>query len=367
MKYKQFQDISLSRLGFGNMRLPEKNGRINREKASAMIDRAMRGGVNYYDTAWMYHGEDSETFLGEVLPQYPRDSFYLATKFNIGFNPDFRHVFETQLKKLKTSYIDFYLIHSITDSTIHPYVDDGSVAYFIEQKRQGRIKHLGFSCHSSVEALKWFVEQYDWEFAQLQLNCFDWLYSHTRQEYEVLEQHNIPIMVMEPVRGGRLARLTPEAEALLRGAHPDWSMASWMFRFVQSLPQVQTILSGMSTMEQVEDNLRTFDDDLDFTTADRDLLFHAMDMFKDQMQVPCTACRYCCDDCPMGINIPEYLRLYNKYKVDGDWGLKPQLDAVESTSPPSECLSCGSCTGHCPQSIDIPTIMTEMGEKFFAQ
>ena len=263
--------------------------------------------------------------------------------------------------------IDFYLIHSITDSTIHPYVDDGSVAYFIEQKRQGRIKHLGFSCHSSVEALKWFVEQYDWEFAQLQLNCFDWLYSHTRQEYEVLEQHNIPIMVMEPVRGGRLARLTPEAEALLRGAHPDWSMASWMFRFVQSLPQVQTILSGMSTMEQVEDNLRTFDDDQDFTSADRDLLFQAMDMFKDQMQVPCTACRYCCDDCPMGINIPEYLRLYNKYKVDGDWGLKPQLDAVESTSPPSECLSCGSCTGHCPQSIDIPTIMTEMGEKFFAQ
>ena len=172
---------------------------------------------------------------------------------------------------------------------------------------------------------------------------------------------------MEPVRGGRLARLTPQAEAMLCEAPPDWSIASWMFRFVRSLPQVQTILSGMITMEQVEDNIRTFEDDSAFTDSDRDLLFRAMEMFKEQMQVPCTACRYCCDDCPMGINIPEYIRLYNKYKVDGDWGLKDLLSKVESTSPPSDCLSCGSCAGHCPQSIDIPTIMNELGEKFFAQ
>ena len=152
---------------------------------------------------------------------------------------------------------------------------------------------------------------------------------------------------------------------MLREAHPDWSLASWMFRFVRSLPQVQVILSGMSTMEQVEDNLRTFDDDNNFADADRDLLFRAMEMFKSQMQVPCTACRYCTDDCPMGINIPEFLKLYNKYKVDGDFGLKDLLAKVESISPPSECLNCGSCAGHCPQSIDIPSIMTEMGEKFY--
>ena len=186
MEYKKYKDIKISRLGFGNMRLPEKNGRIDREKASAMIDRAMRGGVTYYDTAWMYHHEDSETFLGEVLPNYPRESFYLATKFNIGFNPDYRYVFETQLKKLKTDYLDFYLIHAIGDNTIHPYVDDGSVAYLIEQKEKGRIRNLGFSCHASIESLRWFVEQYDWDFAQIQLNCFDWLYSHTQEEYRIL-------------------------------------------------------------------------------------------------------------------------------------------------------------------------------------
>ena len=365
MEYKQYKDTIISRLGFGNMRLPEKDGRIDRERAGAMIDRAMRGGVTYYDTAWMYHHEDSETFLGEVLPNYPRESFFLATKFNIGFNPDYRHVFETQLKKLRTDYFDFYLIHAIGDNTIHPYVEDGSVAYLIEQKEKGRIRNLGFSSHASIESLKWFVDQYDWDFAQIQLNCYDWLFSHTQVEYRILEERNIPIIVMEPVRGGRLSHLTPESSAMLKETHPDWSLASWMFRFVRSLPQVQVILSGMSTMEQVEDNLRTFDDDNNFTVADRDLLFMAMELFKAKMQVPCTACRYCCDDCPMGINIPEFLKLYNKYKVDGDFGLKDLLAKVETTSPPSECLNCGSCAGHCPQSIDIPSIMTEMGEKFY--
>jgi len=365
MKYKDFQGKKLSRLGFGNMRLPEKDGKIDREKAGAMIDVAMKGGVNYYDTAWMYHGEDSETFLGEVLPKYPRDSYYLATKFNIGFNSDYRHVFETQLKKLKTDYIDFYLIHSITDSTIHPYIDDGSVDYLIEQKKRGRIRHLGFSCHASVESLRWFVDQYDWEFAQLQLNCFDWLFAATQEEYKILEERGIPIMVMEPVRGGRLAKLTPEAEALLKEAHPDWSMASWAFRFVRSLPQVQTILSGMSTMEQVKENLQTFNEDLIFTEQDRDLLFKACELFRNQVRVPCTACRYCCDDCPMGINIPEYLKVYNKFKVDGPFGIKAKLDEVESDGNPSDCIGCGACESRCPQGIGVPDIMRELIDKFY--
>lgn len=366
MKYKDFKGKNLSRLGFGNMRLPEKDGRIDREKASAMIDRAMKGGVNYYDTAFMYHSGDSETFLGEVLPKYPRDSYCLATKFNIGFNPDYHYVFQTQLEKLKTDYFDFYLIHAIGDNTIHPYVDDGSVAYLIEQKEKGRIRNLGFSCHASIESLRWFVEQYEWDFAQLQLNCFDWLFSHTQEEYRILEARNIPIVVMEPVRGGRLSRLTSEAEALLHETHPEWSLASWMFRFVRSLPQVQVILSGMSTMEQVEDNLRTFDDDnSNFTNVERDLLFKAMEMFRNQMQVPCTACRYCCDDCPMGINIPEFLKLYNKFKVDGDWGLKDLLGKVESDGNPSDCIGCGTCESRCPQGIEIPSIMSQMIEKFY--
>ena len=365
MNYKDFKDIKLSRLGFGNMRLPEKGGKIDREKAAAMIDFAMKSGVNYYDTAWMYHGGDSETFLGEVLPNYDRSSFYLATKFNIDFNSDYRHVFETQLRKLNTSYIDFYLIHCITDSNIHRYVDDGSVEYFINKQREGKIKYLGFSCHSSVDSLRWFADQHKWDFAQLQLNYYDWLFSATRQEYDILDEREIPIMVMEPVRGGRLASLPVDAEKLLREAHPDWSMASWAMRFVASLPRVQTILSGMSKMEQVRDNLNTLSQDLNFTAHDQDVLFQAAQIVKTQLRVPCTACRYCCDNCPMDINIPEFLNLYNKFKVDGAFGLKDKLNAVDSSGTPQDCIACRACTGHCPQNIDVPRYMLELDEHFY--
>ncbi len=367
MEYKQFKDIKLSRLGFGNMRLPQLDGKIDFERASAMIDRAMAAGVNYYDTAWMYHNCTSEDFLGEALKKHPRHSFYLATKFNIDFNSDYKLVFDTQLKKLQTDYIDFYLIHCIMDSNIHRYVDDGSVDYFLEKQREGKIRYLGFSCHSSVEALRWFADHHKWDFAQLQLNYFDWLYSATEQEYKVLEERDIPIMVMEPVRGGKLAQLTPDIEAMLKEAHPEWSIPSWGFRFVRSLPQVQTVLSGMSTMEQVEDNLATFNDDTEFTQADRDLLLKACEMFHDHVKIPCTACCYCCDGCPMWINIPEFLKVYNNYKVDAEWDdtIKAKLAKVDSQGTPADCLACGACTSHCPQRIDIPSIMSEMNEKFY--
>ena len=367
MEYKALRDLKLSRLGFGNMRLPEEGGRIDRVKAKEMIDLAMAGGVNYYDTAWVYHGGDSETFLGEALKDYARDSFYVATKFNISADPDYRKVFARQLEKLKTDYIDFYLIHCIMDNNIHPYVDDGAVDYFLEQQRKGRVRYLGFSCHSSVESLRWFADHHQWDFAQLQLNYYDWLYSATPEEYHILEERNIPIMVMEPVRGGKLAKLTPEAEAILREAHPEWSIPSWGFRFVRNLPMVQTILSGMSTLEQVEDNLKTFADDSLFTETDRNQLFRACEIFHKQIRIPCTACRYCCDDCPMQINIPEFLRVYNQYKVDGDWGIKEKFAAVSSEGTPADCVACGACMDHCPQNIQIPDLMGEMSEKFFGE
>ncbi len=365
MRYKDFNGIGLSRLGFGNMRLPEKDGRIDRVKAAEMIDVAMKAGVNYYDTAFMYHSGDSEAFLGEVLPQYPRQSYCLATKFNIDFDSDYRKVFAMQQEKLKTDYFDFYLIHCITDSNVHRYVDEGGVDFLLEQQRQGRIRYLGFSCHSGLESLRWFANHHKWDFAQLQLNYFDWLYSATQQEYKILEERDIPIMVMEPVRGGRLSSLNPEAEAILHEAHPDWSIASWAMRFVLSLPQVQTVLSGMSRMEQVQDNLATFSDDYEFTHEDRDVLFKACAAFKRQVQVPCTACRYCCDECPMGINIPEFLKVYNKFKVDGTNGIKAKLDAIDSMSTPADCLTCGECLRHCPQGIRIPEIMTDLNERFY--
>lgn len=364
MEKKVYKDRKLSRLGMGVMRLPVKNHNdkeIDYEKAQAIIDYGMAHGINYYDTAYVYHEKESENFVGEAFRNYPRDSYHIATKFNYGANPDYKAVFEEQLGKLRTDYIDFYLLHAIMDNSYENYLNCGCIDYFLEQQKAGRIKNLGFSTHASPEVLKKVAGHHKWDFAQIQLNYYDWNYSTAKEEYEILERHGIPIMVMEPVRGGRLAKLTPEAEALLKAAHPDWSIPSWALRFARSLPQVQTILSGMSNLEQIQDNVGTFSDDTPFTEEDRKLLFQAVAMFKSQVQVPCTACRYCTPNCPVGINIPEVLEVYNRFKVNGKGALR-RMEKVETVGKPKDCVACGACQGHCPQSIRIPDIMAELAE-----
>ncbi len=365
MQYKAFRDISLSRLGMGNMRLPvkaeEEGTPIDWEKSQQIIDYAMAHGINYYDTAWVYNNGGSEKFLGPALSKYPRDSYYLATKFNIRATPDPAPVFEEQLKRLETDYIDFYLLHCLTDGNVENYLNSGCIDYFLEQQRQGRIRYLGFSSHASAETLERFASHHAWDFAQLQINYFDWRYSSAKAEYEVLEKLGIPIMVMEPVRGGRLAALTPETEAILHQAHPDWSVASWALRFVQSLPQVQVILSGMSNLEQIQDNVATFSGESGLSQADTQLLLDVCEQFRSQVQIPCTACRYCCDDCPAQINIPEFLKVYNAYKVNGAGALR-RAQNVQSVGQPSDCVGCGACMGHCPQNIDVPTLMAELAQ-----
>lgn len=363
MEYKKFKDLNISRLGMGNMRLPERDGHIDVEAARAIIDRAIEGGVNYFDTAWMYHSCESQKFLGEAMKKYPRSSYYLATKFHNGFQIDHKTMFEEQLKQLQTDYIDFYLIHGVGDSNGPRYIEEGAVDYFIDQKKQGRIRHLGFSAHASTEYLAKFADHHQWDFAQIQLNYFDWLFKTAAQEYKILEERNIPIVVMEPVRGGRLASLTPEADKLLLEAHPEWSIASWAFRFVRSLPQVQLVLSGMSTMDQINDNLLTFNDNTPFTEQDRETLFAAARMFEGQVLVPCTSCRYCVDGCPSQINIPEWLALYNRYKLEGEWIIKRFSPEVKSEGKPEQCIQCGACSNMCPQSIDIPSYITGLADK----
>lgn len=366
MEYKAFQNIKLSRLGMGNMRLPIVSGQpdsvIDKEKAQEIIDYAMGQGINYFDTAYVYHGGASEKFLGEALvDRYPRDSFYLATKYLIFASKDYKAVFEEQLERLHTDHVDFYLIHGINNQIAQEYIDSGAVDYFIEQKKAGRITYLGFSSHSSPETLEKFTIHHNWDFAQIQLNYFDWLFGSSKAEYEVLERHNIPIMVMEPVRGGRLANLTPETEQLLKEAHPEWSIPAWALRFVKNLPQVQVVLSGMSTLSQIQDNIATFSDEKVVTEEDNTLLLDVCRQFRDQIKVPCTACRYCCDTCPAKINIPEVLRVYNTYKLQGGWALN-QLKEIQTDGRPEDCVGCGACTKHCPQNIDIPAIMAELRE-----
>lgn len=367
MIYKPFRDISLSRLGMGNMRLPVAEGstgpnpKIDWAKAQEIIDYAMSHGINYYDTAYIYNDGDSERFLGSALQKYPRDSYYLATKFFIQATPNPEPVFEEQLERLKTNHIDFYLLHSLSEENVEDYLNSGYIDYFLEQQKKGSIRYLGFSSHAEAETLERFASHHQWDFAQLQINYFDWQYGTAKEQYRVLEVRNIPIMVMEPVRGGRLADLTPEANERLKAAHPDWSIASWALRFVKSLPQVQVILSGMSTLGQIADNVATFSDDAVLSETDTKLLMTACERFRSQIQIPCTACRYCCSGCPMKINIPAYLKIYNDYKVTGAWALS-YLPGVQSKGTPADCIGCGACASHCPQSIRVPELMAELAE-----
>lgn len=364
MEKKDFKNISLSRLGMGNMRLPvhadQEGTPIDYEKAEEIIDYAMAHGVNYYDSAYVYHHGESEVFLGNVMKKYPRDSYYLATKFHIGANPDYKAVFEEQLSRLQTDYIDFYLLHAIQVNNFQKYIDSGCIAYFTELKKEGKIRNLGFSFHATPEVLDTFLELTDWDFVQIQCNYYDWCYSKTKIEYEKIAAKGLPIVVMEPVRGGRLADLGPEANAILNEARPEWSIASWALHFVKSLPQVQVVLSGMSTLDQIVDNVNTFSDGVALSEEETKTVYKAAALYRKYLTVPCTACRYCCDGCPMQIEIPQFISLYNEMKLQGRGGIKQKLEKVESVGKPADCVACGACTGHCPQNIDVPKIMKEL-------
>lgn len=369
MNTKPFQNLQLSTLGMGNMRLPQKghaaNSPIDWEASAQIIDYALEHGVNYFDTAWVYNEGESERCLGAALKRHEadRDKFYIADKFNIDATTDYRMVFEEQLRRLQTDYIDFYLIHCLMDTNLQRYIESGAIEYFLEQKRLGRIRYLGFSSHASVDTLRTFADHHAWDFAQLQINYYDWHYCDTEQEYRILEERHIPCIVMEPVRGGKLAQLPPEAEQMLRAVHPDWSMASWAMRFVQTLPNVQVVLSGMSNMEQIEDNVRTFSTvDTGLTEADKAVLWKACELFRAYIHIPCTGCRYCTADCPQQINIPEFISIYNRFRVNGTWGIKDAMQGVTTEGRPSDCIQCGACMGHCPQSIQIPDLMTKIVE-----
>ncbi len=366
MIYNSIQNVKLSSLGMGNMRLPIREGKPDSEidytRAEEIIDFAMSSGINYYDTAYVYHSGKSESFLGDALvSRYPRDSFCIATKFNYGANPDYKAVFEEQLSRLKTDYIDFYLMHAVGGDSAPKYIESGAVDYFIKQNALGRVKHLGFSAHADSGTLRKFAEYTKWDFAQLQINYFDWLFGNAKEQYQILEELGIPIVVMEPVRGGRLASLCPEAEKMLKEAHPDWSVPSWAFRWLKRYPQIKVILSGMSNMEQIQDNIRTFSDSRALTDEEEKLLFDACRIFRSYIVVPCTGCRYCTDGCPAEINIPRVLEIYNRSKTDGDWVLY-QLGELEKGKP-KDCVQCGSCLSHCPQGINVPEIMKALSSR----
>ena len=322
MIYSKFGEKQLSLLGFGAMRLPVKeDGTVDKEQVKTMVRHAMDHGVNYFDTAWPYHDGQSETVMGEVLSEYDRDSYYLATKYpghQISETYDPAALFEAQLEKCGVDYFDFYLLHNVYEKSMDVYLDPqwGILDYFKEQKRLGRIKHLGFSTHAQMDCLKEFLDACgeDMEFCQIQLNYLDWTLQDAKAKYDLLTEKGIPVWVMEPVRGGKLAKLDEANEQTLKALRPDEKIPAWAFRFLQGLPNVKMILSGMSDQTQMEDNVNTFADSKPLTQEETEVLLKIAESMKDS--IPCTACRYCCKGCPMGLDIPMLIGIYNEIRID---------------------------------------------------
>ena len=375
MIYRDFQGMKLSALGFGAMRLPVidgNDGQIDESAALRMVDTAMKNGINYYDTAWGYHGEKSELVMGKALSRYPRDSYYVATKFP-GYDASnwgkVEEIFERQLEKLGVEYFDFYLFHNVCEMNIDAYLDDekyGIYSYLMKQKQNGRIRHLGFSCHGNMPVLKRFLDAYgkDMEFCQLQLNYLDWTFQNGKEKVALLDEWNIPVWVMEPLRGGRLARLAPEYEAKLKELRPEEEIPAWAFRFLQSIPSVTMILSGMSNEEQLEKNLVTFAEDKKLNDVEMTTLLGIADQMLSVGTVPCTACHYCVSHCPMELDIPGLLALYNEHAYTGGGFIAPMaLSALPEEKRPQACLQCRSCEQVCPQQIKISEVLADFSSK----
>jgi len=377
MLYTEFKGKKISKLGLGTMRLPiNENKTIDIEKSREMVAYAMQNGINYYDTARPYHNGEAEPVIGQLLSAYPRDSYYLATKYpghqlsSTGYYP--AKVFEQQLEACGVEYFDFYLLHNVYEKSMEVYLDPrwGIIDYFLEQKRLGRIKHLGFSCHAQTAGLREFLDACGdrMEFCQIQLNYLDWTLQDAKSKYELLAERNIPIWVMEPVRGGKLAVLSEENTAALKALDSEASPASWALRFLQDLSAVSVVLSGMSDMEQLKDNINTFSSHRPLSEKETETLFRIADSMKNS--IPCTACRYCCEGCPMGLDIPKLIMIYNEIRFAASTNSALSINtsmwaqALPEDKLPSACIGCGKCERICPQNIPIPSVMKQADEVF---
>ena len=374
MIYKTFQDKKLSALGMGCMRFPTVEGNfknIDEEKTAQMIDYAISHGVNYFDTAYMYHGGQSEIVLGKMLKKYPRDSFYVADKFpgvDLTAFGRVEEIFAEQLNKVGVEYFDFYLLHCVCENNIEQYLDEEkkyrTVEYLLEQKRQGKIGHLGFSAHAELETMRRLLEKYGdvMEFCQLQINWLDWTYEQAKEKVELLKEYNIPVWVMEPVRGGRLAQLSPEYESKLKGLRPDESMAAWAFRFLQTALDCTVVLSGMSNFEQVQENIQIHSEEKPLNAEEMQALQTIVDDLLGKL-TSCTGCRYCTEYCPQGLDIPMLLNRYNEYKCAfGGVLIERLMVRIPEGKRPADCLQCKVCEGVCPQKIAISDELAKFAE-----
>lgn len=370
MIYREFREKKLSGLGLGMMRLPVIEGddaSIDMARTAEIIDYAYQNGINYFDTAWGYHNGNSELAAGQCLSAYPRESYYLASKFP-GYDnsnmPKVKEIFEEQLKKCMTPYFDFYLFHNVYEGNIDDYLNPkfGIFEYLMEQKKNGRIRHLGFSAHGSIEVIRRFLDAYgeQMEFGQLQLNYMDWHFQKAKEKAELLQKSGVPIWVMEPLRGGKQAKADEHMTKELSTMRPEETVPAWAFRFLQTIPGVTMVLSGMSDMEQLKENIAIWQEDKPLSKEEFDRLTELADEETRKGGLPCTSCHYCTSHCPQKLPIPELIALYNEHKITGGGFLAPMaVGSMPEKERPANCVGCHSCEQVCPQQIKISDMMRD--------
>lgn len=365
---KQFKNIEISRLGLGNMRLPcktpikrEANPLIDYNKAQELVDMAYENGVNYFDTAYMYHAGKSEKFIGQALKKYPRESYYLADKLPIWMckrPDDMQKIFDKQLQRTGIDCFDFYLLHSLDKGNFEKCEKYGAYDFLLEKQKQGLIKNIGFSFHGTIDDLKTIVAAHHWDFAQIQMNYLDWKNQDAKTQYEILTEAGIPVIVMEPVRGGKLADVPKRVEELFKNNAPDKSIASWAIRFCATHDNVLTILSGMNAKEQMLDNLQSLTDFVPMTDVELKICQNAASIINESEIIPCTGCDYCAD-CPKSVKISTIFDVYNKLKTGEYTAEQAKEKYAQIDVNHTQCVACGKCKEHCPQSIDIPKMLSE--------
>ncbi|MCL1838686.1 MAG: aldo/keto reductase [Propionibacteriaceae bacterium] len=370
MHFQRFEKlgVELSLLGFGCMRFPTKDKQIEREEATAMLEYAYEHGVNYFDTAWGYHRQESQSFLGDVMSAYPRDSFYLATKMPVWLcnqPSDYDELFAEQQSRCRTDYFDFYLMHALNQDRFSQIQEQRGLEWLAELKKSGKATHVGFSFHGENEVFPQILDSFDWDFVQIQHNYFDNVHLNSGVLHRELTQRGIPAVIMEPVRGGLLATVPETIASILKAAAPDRSMAAWALQWVGAQPNIMVTLSGMSTLEQVKENVAVFSqENFKLTDAEEAAVTQAVAQLLSYEMVDCTACRYCMP-CPEGVNIPGMFAMYNRYQMFKNAALAvgeyfgPFLDR---STRADVCTSCGTCLSECPQSIEIPQRLAELHE-----
>ncbi|MCL2334449.1 MAG: aldo/keto reductase [Endomicrobia bacterium] len=357
---RQFKGKDIPLLSMGCMRLPTIDGKIDMAQTEKMIDLAMRRGVNYFDTAYMYHGGESETAIGKILSNYKRESFYLASKSParmITSRDDVRRIFDDQLRKCQTDYFDFYMAHNLSRLTIDNYYNSDMYEELMKLKEEGRVKHVGFSFHDNAEFVKKIIGEHTWEFCLMQLNYLDWTAMDEKGQYEVLTKAGIPVIAMELLRGGALTRLTGSAKAVLSDNAPNDTQASFGLRWAAGRENVFSVLSGMSALQHMQENVETFTNYRPITKQEEEIAEKISAILQKRGEINCTACNYC-QDCPRGIAIPAIFTMYNDYKASGDGeALVKQYERLNFREKADKCIKCGLCSQHCPQLLDIPPLL----------